>query len=111
MKDLVAEVYEVCGQSVTTDVADNIKSIGFEYAMKSGSTLAVADITIPAAKTGILEDAQTEVEKVNRSWRRGLLTEQERNERIIEIWQQTTQTVAGAVRANMDPNGKPFHNG
>jgi DNA-directed RNA polymerase subunit beta' len=105
VKDLVAEVYEVCGQSVTTDVADSIKSIGFEYAMKSGSTLAVADITIPEAKTGILEEAQTEVEKVNRSWRRGLLTEQERNERTIEIWQQTTKTVAGAVRANMDPNG------
>jgi DNA-directed RNA polymerase subunit beta' len=105
VKDLVAEVYEVSGQAVTTDVADAIKSIGFEYAMKSGSTLAVADITVPEEKTGILEAAQGEVEKVNRSWRRGLLTEQERNERIIEIWQQTTKVVANAVRANMDPNG------
>ncbi|MBI9048284.1 MAG: DNA-directed RNA polymerase subunit beta' [Anaerolineaceae bacterium] len=105
VKDLVAEVYEVCGQAVTTDIADAIKSIGFEYAMKSGSTLAVSDITIPLEKPEIVNAAQQEVEKVNRSWRRGLLTEQERNERIIEIWQRTTKVVASAVRANMDPNG------
>jgi DNA-directed RNA polymerase subunit beta' len=105
VKDLIAEVYEVCGQSVTTEVADGIKSIGFEYAMKSGSTLAVADITIPLEKPAIINEAQIEVEKVNRSWRRGLLTEQERNERTIEIWQKTTKLVADAVRAHMDPNG------
>jgi len=105
VKDLIAEVYEVCGQAVTTEVADGIKSIGFEYAMKSGSTLAVADITIPLEKPAIINDAQSEVEKVNRSWRRGLLTEQERNERTIEIWQKTTKLVADAVRAHMDPNG------
>jgi DNA-directed RNA polymerase subunit beta' len=105
VKDLVAEVYEICGQDVTTAVADRIKDIGFEYAMRSGSTLAVADISIPPEKESILEKSQGEVDKLNRDYRRGLLTEQERNERIIEIWQQTTNEVADAVRANMDPYG------
>ncbi|MRR32540.1 DNA-directed RNA polymerase subunit beta', partial [bacterium] len=105
VKDLVAEVYEICGQDVTTEVADSIKDIGFEYAMRSGSTIAVADITIPPQKPEILGRAQQEVENVNRAWRRGLLTEQERNERVIEIWQQTTKEVADMVRKNMDPNG------
>jgi DNA-directed RNA polymerase subunit beta' len=76
---------------VTTNVADLVKDIGFEYAMRSGSTIAVSDITIPEAKVEILAKAQGEVEGVNRAFRRGLLTEQERNERIIEIWQQTTK--------------------
>ncbi|HEX7568160.1 MAG TPA: DNA-directed RNA polymerase subunit beta' [Anaerolineaceae bacterium] len=105
VKDLIADVYEICGQEVTTELADRIKDIGFEYAMKSGSTIAVADITIPPEKVEILAKAQTEVESVNRAFRRGLLTEQERNERIIEIWQQTTKVVADAVRKYMDPNG------
>ena len=50
VKDLIAEVYEICGQEVTTEVADAVKDIGFEFAMRSGSTIAVSDITIPAAK-------------------------------------------------------------
>lgn len=105
VKDLVADVYEVAGQEVTTDVADRIKDIGFEYAMRSGSTIAVADITIPAEKSEILGKAQKEVDNVQRAFRRGLLTDQERNERVIEIWQATTKQVADAVRRNMNPSG------
>jgi DNA-directed RNA polymerase subunit beta' len=105
VKDLIAEVYEVYGEETTTRTADNIKDIGFEFAMRSGSTLAVADISMPIQKSEILAKAQGEVEGVQRSFRRGLLTEQERNEREIEIWQKTTKDVATAVRDNMDPNG------
>ncbi|NPV86395.1 MAG: DNA-directed RNA polymerase subunit beta' [Anaerolineae bacterium] len=105
VKDLIAEVYEICGSEVTTKIADEIKDIGFEYAMRSGATIAIADISIPPKKQQILAEAQQQVENVNRSYRRGLLTEQERNERVIEIWQTTTKEVADAVRANMDPNG------
>jgi DNA-directed RNA polymerase subunit beta' len=105
VKDLIAEVYEICGQEETTDVADRIKDIGFEYAMRSGSTIAVADITIPEQKAEILERAQQDVERINKDFRRGLLTEQERNERIIEVWQDTTKEVAKAVKDAMDPNG------
>lgn len=105
VKDLIAHAYEVCGEDETTRVADEVKDIGFHFAMKSGSTLAVADISMPIAKKEILAKAQADVENVQRSFRRGLLTEQERNEREIEIWQKTTKDVASAVRANMDPNG------
>jgi len=105
VKDLIAHAYEICGEDETTKVADEVKDIGFQYAMKSGSTLAVADISMPIAKGEILAKAQADVENVQRSFRRGLLTEQERNEREIEIWQKTTKDVAIAVRQNMDPNG------
>ncbi|HAV79047.1 MAG TPA: DNA-directed RNA polymerase subunit beta', partial [Anaerolineae bacterium] len=105
VKDLIAEVYELCGQEKTTDVADKIKTIGFEYAMKSGITLAVADITIPPERKTIIEDALKSVELVQRDFRRGLLTEQEKNEREIEVWQETTDLVGKAVRAHMDPDG------
>jgi DNA-directed RNA polymerase subunit beta' len=105
VKDLIADAYEICGQETTTEVADKIKAIGFEYAMRSGTTLAVADITIPPERKGIIDDALKQVELVQRDFRRGLLTEQEKNEREIEIWQGTTDKVADAVKKHMDPDG------
>ncbi len=105
VKDLIADVYELCGQDKTTDVADHIKAMGFEFAMRSGTTLAVADISIPNERRDLLADAQKQVEVVERDFRRGLLTEQEQNERIIEIWQKTTDEVADAVKKHMDPDG------
>jgi DNA-directed RNA polymerase subunit beta' len=105
VKDLIADVYELCGQEKTTDVADRIKSMGFEYAMRSGTTLAVADISIPPERRDMIAEAQKQVEDVERQFRRGLLTEQEQNERIIEIWQKTTDEVANAVKKHMDPDG------
>ena len=105
VKDLIAEVYELCGQEVTTNVADRVKTIGFEYAMKSGTTLAVADISIPPERKGIIDESLKAVEVVLRDFRRGLLTEQEKNEREIQIWQETTDKVGDAVKKHMDPDG------
>ncbi|MCZ2128081.1 MAG: DNA-directed RNA polymerase subunit beta' [Anaerolineales bacterium] len=105
VKDLIAEVYELCGQETTTNVADRIKSIGFEYAMKSGTTLAVADISIPPERRAIIDEALKLVEVAQRDFRRGLLTEQEKNEREIQIWQETTDKVGDAVKKHMDPDG------
>jgi len=105
LKDLMAELYEICGEEQTPEVADAIKTIGFEYATRSGYSLAVSDITIPKAKSEIINQALQANEVVARDFRRGLLTEQEQNERVIEIWQRTTSDVAEAVKAQMDPHG------
>ncbi|MFL7871646.1 MAG: DNA-directed RNA polymerase subunit beta', partial [Anaerolineales bacterium] len=105
VKDLIAEVYELCGQEITTRVADRIKGLGFEFAMRSGTTLAVSDITIPPERREIIQDALGQIEVVNRDFRRGLLTEQEKNEREINVWQATTDRVSDAVRKHMDPDG------
>jgi DNA-directed RNA polymerase subunit beta' len=105
LKDLIAELYEVTGEDKTPDVADAIKDIGFKYATRSGYSLAVSDITVPPAKEEIINQALQEAESVQRDFRRGLLTEQEQNERVIEIWQRTTNLVADEVKTAMDPNG------
>jgi DNA-directed RNA polymerase subunit beta' len=105
LKDLVIDLYEVCGEQLTPDIADAIKDIGFRYATRSGYSLSVSDITVPKEKEEIINQALQEAETVQRDFRRGLLTEQEQNERVIEIWQRTTNVVADAVRRSMDPNG------
>lgn len=105
VRDLITELYEIAGQEETTHVVDKIKEIGFTYATRSGTTLGVADITVPPEKATIIQEALLQVERVQRDYRRGLLTEQEQNERVIEIWQDTTKKVGEAVRLYLDPQG------
>ncbi len=105
IKDLVAELYEVIEEEDTPEIADAIKDIGFAYATRSGYSLAVSDITVPETKTEIINDALQKAESVARDFRRGLLTEQERDERQIEIWQKTTTALANEVKEAMDPDG------
>ncbi len=105
LKDLMSSLYEVCGEENTPEIADAIKDIGFEYATRSGYSLAVSDITVPAEKEEIINQSLQEAETISRDFRRGLLTEQEQNERIIEIWQRTTNQVADSVKRSMDPHG------
>ena len=93
---------------MTTEVADRIKDIGFEYAMISGTTIAVADITIPEEKVEILQNPNRKLKILQRDYRRGLLTEQESNERIIEIWQNTTKEVADAVKKSHGSRSETF---
>ncbi|MDH3943107.1 MAG: DNA-directed RNA polymerase subunit beta', partial [Anaerolineae bacterium] len=105
IKDLIAAMLEFVEDQTVTLVADRIKDIGFSYATRSGVTIAISDITIPTEKREIINEALADVEDVQRDFRRGLLTEQEQNERVIEIWQGTTNQVADAVRKSMDEFG------
>jgi DNA-directed RNA polymerase subunit beta' len=105
IRDLIAELIEVSDEETTTKVADAIKDIGFSYATRSGTTIAISDITIPEDKREIISKAMEEEASVERDYRRGLLTEQEQDDRKIKIWQQTTNEIADAVRDKMDPFG------
>jgi DNA-directed RNA polymerase subunit beta' len=105
MQDLVGDVYNLLREEGTPAVVDAIKDIGFAYATRSGTTIAVSDITVPPEKEEIINGTLEEAEAVRRDYQRGLLTDQERKERIIELWQETTTRVAAAVRKAMDPSG------
>ncbi|UCF29551.1 MAG: DNA-directed RNA polymerase subunit beta', partial [Chloroflexota bacterium] len=87
------------------EVADRIKDIGFAYATQSGYTLAVSDITVPEEKKEIISNSLQQAESIQRDFRRGLLTEQEQNERLIEVWQKTTNDLSDIVKDTLDPNG------
>jgi DNA-directed RNA polymerase subunit beta' len=105
MQDLVGEIYHLLREDGTPGVVDAIKDIGFAYATRSGTTIAVSDITVPDEKEKIINRALDEADLVRREYQRGLLTEQEQKERIIELWQETTGRVANAVKLAMDPSG------
>jgi DNA-directed RNA polymerase subunit beta' len=105
IQDLVASVYQLLREDGTPEVVDAIKDIGFKYATLSGTTIAISDISVPAEKKEIVEETLEAAEAVREDYQRGLLTEREQNERIIDLWQTTTTRVGDAVRDGMDPAG------
>ena len=105
LQRLVSQSYQVLGSDATIDVVDRIKDVGFQYATRSGTTIAVSDITVPPQKQEIINKALEEQGLIERDYRRGLLTEQEQNERIIELWQKAVTSVSDAVKRFMDPTG------
>ena len=103
MKKLVADGYKLLGMEGTAKLVDAIKDIGFEYAMRSGVTMAIDDIHVPAEKAAILEDVNTRVAEVERQYRRGLITENERYIKTVELWTEATEEVTAAVVRDLDP--------
>ena len=102
---LLDRVYRLLGDKATVEAADNIKDLGFRYATYSGVTMAVADLTVPESRTGILDGARERVEQIDRQYRRGLLTEEEQYQRTIEQWNKAKDDVEVAVREAMDKSG------
>ncbi len=103
LKDLVARAYRKLGLDGTAAVVDAIKDIGFEYAMRSGTTIAIDDIRVPPQKARILEDVNARVADVERQYRRGLITDNERYTKTVELWTEATDEVAAAVQKELDP--------
>ena len=105
IQELVGEIYHLLREDGTPAVVDAIKDIGFIFATRSGTTIAISDITIPPTKGIIVAKTLEAAEAVREDYQRGLLTEQEQKERIIDLWQDTTKTIANEVRKHMDPAG------
>ncbi len=105
LQKLVARCYRRLGPTTTTDFVDAIKDIGFEYATRSGTTIAVSDLTIPEQKQHILENTSAQVLEIDRQYRRGLLTEDEQYTKTIELWTRARDQVADAVADALDPTG------
>ena len=105
---LVADLFRMFGNQTTAEVLDRIKALGFQYATRAGITISVADIHIPDEKKAILAEAEEQVSLVARQYRRGLITADERYERVIEIWTRAKEKVTQALMDNMDPNNSVY---
>ena len=82
---------------------DNIKSLGYKYSTKSAITVAVCDASIPEAKKDILAKADGLVDKIDKQYKRGYISREEKSKKFIEIWNNATDEVTEALKANLDP--------
>ncbi|HWQ16137.1 MAG TPA: DNA-directed RNA polymerase subunit beta', partial [Roseiflexaceae bacterium] len=101
-KDELARYY---GSERTAEQADKIKSLGFKYATRGGMTVGIEDVEVPPAKAEIIRSSEQRVAEVEKQFRRGLITEEERYREIVEIWQKATKETTEAVKQNLNPYG------
>jgi DNA-directed RNA polymerase subunit beta' len=105
LQQLVDRCYRTIGGERTTDVVDAIKNYGFHYATISGTTIAVSDLTIPEERTEILRSADEVVNRAERDFRRGLMTEEERYQITIDEWNRAKEELQSRIRVTLDPYG------
>jgi len=103
LNDFVGVCYQLMGPQTTAEVVDEIKRVGFTYATVSGMTIAVSDITVPETKQAVLDETTARVEETERQYRRGLITEEEQYNRVVELWTRATDDITQAVKSLLDP--------
>ncbi|MBO5505217.1 MAG: DNA-directed RNA polymerase subunit beta' [Clostridia bacterium] len=86
----------------TAKLLDDIKAMGYKYSTKGAITVGVSDVEIPESKGSILESAQEKIDEVTKNFRRGLITDEERYQKVIKIWGDTTDEVSDALMAKLD---------
>ena len=99
---IIDKCIRVHGTAVAAEMLDNIKAQGYKHSTRSGITVAAFDATIPPKKAELIADAEAKVDKINRNYERGLITNSERSDRVIEVWENCTQEVAKELKANFD---------
>ncbi|HED23497.1 MAG TPA: DNA-directed RNA polymerase subunit beta' [Firmicutes bacterium] len=102
LSDLIARCYRMYGNTQTAEILDQVKKLGFHYATRAGVTVAISDIVIPAQKQDILKSAEEKVEQTEQQYGRGLITENERYDRVIEIWSGAKDEVTSALMSGLD---------
>ena len=105
LKRLVSDCYHANGNETTATMLDHLKALGFEYATKSGITIAANDIEVPASKAKILEEGNEKVAVIESQFNRGLITEDERYINTVEVWTKTTEKVKDSISQSLDRYG------
>ncbi|MEG1548070.1 MAG: DNA-directed RNA polymerase subunit beta' [Clostridia bacterium] len=99
---IVDRCYRRHGSTVTSEMLDRIKKLGFTYSTKGGITVGFQDITVPKEKPAILAGAELEVENIDNLFRSGMLSDAERRSNVIRIWEKATNDVTDALMADLD---------
>ena len=99
--EIVGELVELYTKAEVATSLDKLKELGFEYSTRAGLTISIADVRTPAAKPEILDKHEKDAEKVEQQYDRGIITDDERRQKEIEIWTDATNQVTEAMQAEL----------
>ena len=102
MGQIIERVIRKHGLTESAEVIDYIKALGFKYSTLAGITFSMDDVKVPEAKKGLLKEADKKVEGIRKQYARGLITNDERYNAVINIWEDTTKKVSTAMEENFD---------
>ncbi|MDO8749195.1 MAG: DNA-directed RNA polymerase subunit beta' [Candidatus Omnitrophota bacterium] len=100
---VVADCYKRFGHMETIKLLDRLKTLGFEYATLGGMSISIDDLKVPQAKGEILKEVMLEVAKVDGQYRKGIITDGERYNKVIDIWTHTTDRISELLFKEMEP--------
>jgi len=100
--NIIDKCYTLYGPSETSKMLDNIKAKGYHFSTIGAVTVAVSDMEVPEIKKELLADADNTIEKIEKMYRRGFISEDERYEKVIDKWTKTTEEVADALMDSLD---------
>lgn len=108
LKVLMAKILETLGQDRTAVFADQLKDLTFRAVSKSGISWGMDDLRVPEIKAELISGAETQIAEVKDQYNMGLLTNEERRNRVIEIWNETKNHITDAVRESLDKEGPVY---
>ena len=108
LKQILEKVMDVHGAMQTALTLDDIKAIGYKYSTKAAMTVSIHDMTVPATKEELLENAQKTVDRIAKNFRRGLITEEERYKEVIETWKNTDDQLTHDLLTGLDKYNNIF---
>ncbi|HOK80835.1 MAG TPA: DNA-directed RNA polymerase subunit beta', partial [bacterium] len=110
LENLVKKMFTQCGYAKTVRFLDDVKELGFEYATIGGLSIGIDDLKVPEAKKRMIEETRNEVAKIEKEYRKGLISEGERYNRIIDLWTSLTNEISNEVFATLrkDVSIEPF---
>ena len=108
LPDIISRCLTMNGPHATAEMLDHIKAQGYKYSTISAITVAVCDAVIPPEKPALMAEADAQVSKVLKQYNKGVLSDNERYERVIRIWQDTTDKVSKALAKNLPARNPIF---
>jgi DNA-directed RNA polymerase subunit beta' len=103
IKKIVADCAKILTDEDMADVMDRIKDMGFKFATKSGTTIAMSDIEVPKSKPKMIAEAEEKTILIDSQYENGLITEDERYDEVVRVWMETTDKVTEATQKSLDP--------
>ncbi len=108
LSDIIAQIYKIYKVTETSLLLDRMKDLGYDISTKSGLTVGMADVTELKEKPAIVEAAHKQVATVTKQFRRGLITDDERYERVIAIWNKAKDDITEQLIAHFEPDNNIF---
>lgn len=102
LTEIIARCYQLLGTEATATLLDGIKKVGFHYSTLAGFTIGIDDIVVPGDKKEIIAETESAVEKIDQQYRKGLISEEERYQKVISLWNNATDTLTKKLMAGMD---------
>ena len=99
---IISKSIKVHGLSDTAELLDNIKALGYKYSTQAAITVSISDVIVPESKKDMLAQAEAKVDEITKQYKRGLISDEERYNSVIKVWDKTTNDITDAMIANFD---------